>query len=100
MRLDKFLQLSRLVRRRTIAQTLCDHGRVRLNGTLAKAASPVKPGDVITIIHGDRRLIAKVVTVPNRPRRSKELVDVLARVSIDDLRAPAIGLPPVEDDEV
>ncbi|HET6782178.1 MAG TPA: S4 domain-containing protein, partial [bacterium] len=55
MRLDKFLQVSRLVKRRTLANELCDSGRVRVNGQKAKATANVKTGDVITIAQGDRR---------------------------------------------
>jgi len=86
MRLDKFLQVSRLVRRRTMAHTLCDVGRVRLNGTAARPAASVKPGDVITITQGDRRVVAKVLAVPDRPSPSKELVEVLARLNVADFK--------------
>ena len=86
MRLDKFLQLSRLVKRRAIANELCDKGRVRVNGHPAKAASDVKEGDLITIAQGDRRLVAKVLGVPERPSPSKELVEVLSRLHVDDLK--------------
>lgn len=74
-----------------MAQTLCEHGKVRLNGTSAKAAAAVRPGDVITIVHGDQRLVAKVVAVPERPRPSNELVEVLGRINIDELRASGPG---------
>lgn len=86
MRLDKFLQVSRLVRRREVANALCDRGRVRLNGVAARPAAPVRAGDVITISRGDRRLVAKVLTVPDHPAPSRELVDILARINLDDLR--------------
>ena len=86
MRLDKFLQVSRLVRRRGVANMLCDRGRVRLNGAVARPAEVVRTGDVITISQGDRRLVAKVLTVPERPTPSKDLVDILARIKFDDLR--------------
>ena len=86
MRLDKFLQVSRLVRRREVANMLCDRGRVRLNGAVARPAEVVRTGDVITISQGDRRLVAKVLTVPERPTPSKDLVDILARIKFDDLR--------------
>lgn len=92
MRLDKFLHVSRLVKRRTMAHTLCQAGRVRLNGSAAKPSTPVKPGDVITITHGDRRLVAKVVTVPERPSPAKDLVEILGRINMDELRAPGTGL--------
>lgn len=88
MRLDKFLQVSRLVRRREVANMLCDRGRIRVNGAVAKASAAVRPGDIITISQGDRRLVAKVLTVPERPTPSKTLVDILARINLDDLRDP------------
>jgi len=86
MRLDKFLQVSRLVRRRTMAHTLCDVGRVRLNGAAARPAASVKPGDVITITQGDRRVVAKVLAVPDQSRPSKAFVEILGRISMDDLK--------------
>ena len=87
MRLDKFLQVSRLVKRRALANELCDRGRVRLNGQRSKASASVKQGDLIAIIHGDRRLLAKVLSVPDRPQPSKELVEVLARLNVEELHA-------------
>jgi ribosomal 50S subunit-recycling heat shock protein len=91
MRLDKFLQLSRLVKRRTLAHTLCEAGRVRLNGAAAKPAASVKPGDVITISRGDRRLVAKVLTVPDRSTSSKEFVEILGRVDIGEWERGVAG---------
>ncbi len=92
LRLDKFLQVSRLVKRRTMAHTLCDAGRVRLNGSPARPAAPVRPGDVITITHGARRLVAKVLAVPERPGGSRDIVEIIGRVNIDDLKAgPGTG---------
>ena len=49
MRLDKFLKVSRLIKRRTVANEACDAGRVMVNGKAAKASAQVKPGDVIEI---------------------------------------------------
>lgn len=87
MRLDKFLQVSRLVKRRALANELCDRGRVRVNGQRAKATAGVKAGDVITIAQGDRRLVAKILHVPDRPRPSKELTEVLARLDVEELES-------------
>ncbi len=84
MRLDKFLQVSRLVKRRTKAHTLCAGGHVSLNGTPAKAATSVRVGDTIEINWGGRRLVAKVMTVPERPRPSGDLVEILERVRVDE----------------
>lgn len=58
MRLDKFLKVSRLIKRRTIAKEVCDQGRVLLNGQVAKSSSNVKIGDLLTIRFG-----RKIVTV-------------------------------------
>ena len=54
MRLDKFLKVSRLIKRRTVANEACDAGRVSVNGKPAKASVQVKPGDVIEIYFGTR----------------------------------------------
>ena len=55
MRLDKFLKVSRLIKRRTVANEACDAGRVLVNGNVAKASVKVKPGDVIEI-QSERRM--------------------------------------------
>ena len=54
MRLDKFLKVSRLIKRRTVANEACDAGRVLVNGTVAKASVKVKVGDVIEIQFGTK----------------------------------------------
>ena len=87
MRLDKFLQVSRLIKRREVAHRLCDHGRVRVNGSSARPSAVVRPGDVITISQGDRRLVARVVDVPERPAPSNTLVEILARTNVDEWHA-------------
>ncbi len=53
MRLDKFLKISRIIKRRTIANEACDNGRVSINGKIAKASSEIKEGDIIEIQFGD-----------------------------------------------
>lgn len=60
MRLDKFLKVSRLIKRRTLAKGICTRGQVTLNGRVAKAGAEVKPGDVITINFGSRSLKLEV----------------------------------------
>jgi ribosomal 50S subunit-recycling heat shock protein len=84
VRLDKFLQVSRLIKRREVANRLCDHGRVRLNGAPARPAAAVRPGDIITISQGARRLVAKVAAVPERAAPSRSLVEILARTAVDE----------------
>ena len=53
MRLDKFLKVSRIIKRRTVANEACDNGRVSINGKVAKASSEIKVGDVVEIQFGD-----------------------------------------------
>lgn len=63
MRLDKFLKVSRLVKRRTVANELCDAKHVEVNGKTARASYEVKPGDVIAVQMGANRICAKVLDV-------------------------------------
>ena len=63
MRLDKYLKITRLIKRRTVANEACDGGRVMLNGKVAKAGAEVKPGDVIELSFGQRSLRVEVVSV-------------------------------------
>ena len=63
MRIDKFLKVSRLIKRRTVANDACDGERVIVNGRTVKASYQVKPGDVIEITFGSRRLCVEVTAV-------------------------------------
>lgn len=60
MRLDKFLKVSRLIKRRTVANEACDAGRVTVNDKVAKASQDVKPGDVIEIHFGEKTVKVRV----------------------------------------
>lgn len=63
MRLDKFLQVSRLLRRRVLAKEACEVGRVQVNGRPAKPSTAVRPGDVISIDWGNKVLVLEVLAV-------------------------------------
>ncbi len=63
MRLDKYLKVSRLIKRRTVANEACDGGRVSVNGKVARASYDVKVGDEITILFGARPLTVRVLEV-------------------------------------
>ena len=63
MRLDKYLKVSRIIKRRTIANEVCDAKKVSVHGRIARASYDVKEGDVIEIQMGDNLLRAKVLTV-------------------------------------
>lgn len=78
MRLDKYLKVSRIIKRRTLAKDVCDQGRVSINGHQAKASSEVKIGDLITLRLGQKELTAKVLDVKENPR--KEEADLLYEI--------------------
>ncbi len=63
MRLDKFLKVSRIIKRRTVANQACDTEHVEVNGRRAKASYDVKTGDVIAVTYGERTLKFKVLDV-------------------------------------
>lgn len=69
MRLDKYLKVSRLIKRRTVANEACDNGRVSVNGKVARASLEVKPGDKIEIALGARTLAVEVLQVAEAVRK-------------------------------
>ena len=75
MRLDKYLKVSRLIKRRTVANEACDAGRVLINEKPAKASSTVKQGDQITIQFGNKEVKVEVLTVQETVKKeeAKEL---------------------------
>lgn len=77
MRLDKFLKISRLIKRRTVANEACDAGRVFVNGKPAKASLKVKSGDIIEIQFGTRT--TKVEVLELKETVKKEEVESLYR---------------------
>ena len=79
MRLDKFLKVSRLIKRRTVANEACDAGRVSVNGKVAKASVDVKVGDVIEVTLGTRSIRAEVLDIQETTKKedAKDLVRYL-----------------------
>ena len=69
MRLDKYLKVSRLIKRRTVANDACDNARVTVNGRPAKASYDVKVGDVLAIAFGQRTLTVEVLAVAEAVRK-------------------------------
>lgn len=63
MRLDKWLKVSRLIKRRTVANEACDNARISANGRVVKASYDVKVGDVLTLTFGERTLSVEVLVV-------------------------------------
>lgn len=79
MRLDKYLKVSRLIRRRTLAKEVCDSGKVIINDRAAKASSEVKPGDIIIINFGTRQIKAKVLLIAENMKAdlAKEMYSII-----------------------
>jgi ribosomal 50S subunit-recycling heat shock protein len=79
MRLDKFLKVSRLIKRRTVANDACDAGRVMINGKPAKASATVKVGDVIEVGFGAKSVKVEVMDVQDSTKKddAKELYKYL-----------------------
>ena len=71
MRLDKFLKVSRLIKRRTVANEACDAGRVLVNGVVAKASLKVKPGDIIEIQFGNKSVKAEVLMLQDTTKKDE-----------------------------
>lgn len=76
MRLDKWLKVSRVIKRRTVANEICDQGRVTINGRPAKAPVEVKPGDRLEIRFGQRTLTLEVLAVPAGQVSAKSAPDL------------------------
>lgn len=70
MRLDKYLKVSRIIKRRTIANDACDNARVTVNGRPAKASYDVKTDDILEITFGERTLKVRVLNVPEYTKKA------------------------------
>lgn len=87
MRLDKFLKVSRLIKRRTLAKQICDAGRVSVNERTAKASTDVQVGDILAVRYGNKTVTAEVRKLAEHPRRDEalELYHVISTVSRQDV---------------
>lgn len=79
MRLDKFLKVSRLIKRRTLAKEVSDQGRISINGIKAKASSNVKVGDVLSIRFGQKLVTVRIdgLQETTRKEEAQELYSIL-----------------------
>ena len=71
MRLDKYLKVSRIIKRRTIANEACDAGRVMINGKVSKAGTEVKVGDIIEIAFGNKTVKAEVLRIQETSKKDE-----------------------------
>lgn len=97
MRLDKYLKVSRVIKRRTLAKELCDGGRVSVNGRTAKAGTEVAVGDEISVRFGGRTLAVRIEGIAESVR--KEQAAALYRVLRDDRPAGAEAGEDGEDED-
>ena len=80
MRLDKFLKVSRIIKRRTVANEACDASRVELNNRPAKAGTQVKVGDIVKLKFGDKDFKFKILSVPEVAKKgdASDMYEVLS----------------------
>lgn len=78
MRIDKFLKVSRVIKRRTVAQEACDGGRIEINGKPAKPAKEIKVGDVVTVTFGNNSMSFEVLSTDER--QTKQSAENMYRV--------------------
>jgi len=71
MRLDRFLKVSRLIKRRTVANEACDNSRISVNGKSAKASYDVKLGDEITVAFGSKSITVRVLDIRETTKKSE-----------------------------
>lgn len=91
MRLDKFLKVSRLIKRRTLAKEVSDQGRIQINGKEAKASSDVKAGDVLTIRLGQRIITARIDKIQETTRK-EEAADMYTILNDEKINDPDASL--------
>ena len=73
MRLDKFLKVSRLIKRRTVANDACDSERISVNGKNAKASYNVNLGDIITVAFGNKSVTVRVLEIKETTKKSESV---------------------------
>lgn len=80
MRLDKYLKVSRIIKRRTVAKEIADKGRIQVNGQLAKSSTNVKVGDTLKILFGNKTLEVRVLELRDSTKKdeAKDLYEVLS----------------------
>lgn len=85
MRLDKYLKVSRIIKRRTVAKEVADKGRIKINGILAKSSTDVKIGDEIAIRFGNKLLDVKVLDMKDSTKKedAAKMYDIISETRIE-----------------
>ncbi len=79
MRLDKYLKVSRIIKRRTVAKEVCESGRITINDKIAKPSTKIKEGDIIEITFANRKLKAQIINIAEHVRKedAKEMYIII-----------------------
>ncbi|MBO5995016.1 MAG: RNA-binding S4 domain-containing protein [Firmicutes bacterium] len=88
MRLDKYLKVSRIIKRRTVANEACDAGRVLINGKVAKAGTEVKVGDILEIHFGNSIVRVEVTQILDNARK-EAAGDMYRQISVERVERPS-----------
>jgi len=83
MRIDKFLKVSRVIKRRTVAQEACDGGRIEINGKIAKPSKDVNVGDAVSVTFGNRTMSFEVLSVDEK--QTKQSAENMYRILAPDV---------------
>lgn len=80
MRLDKYLKVSRIIKRRTVAKEACEGGRVSINNKVAKPGTDIKEGDIIEIRYADKSMKAKILSIAEHVTKdnAKNMYEIIA----------------------
>lgn len=85
MRLDKFLKVSRIIKRRSVAKEVADKGRIQINGKLAKSSSTLKVGDILQIKFGNKTLEVKVLVLQDSTKKedASKMYEILSEKRVE-----------------
>ena len=83
MRIDKFLKVSRVIKRRTVAQEACDGGRIEINGKVVKPSKEVNVGDIVTVAFGNRTMQFEVLSIDEH--QTKQSADSMYKIIAPDV---------------
>lgn len=86
MRLDKYLKVSRIIKRRTVAKEVADKGRIKVNGILAKSSTDLKTGDQVEIRFGNKLLTVEVLAMLDSTKKedASKMYSIISEVRVAD----------------
>lgn len=84
MRLDKYLKVSRIIKRRTLAKEVADNGRIKVNGRIAKSSTNVDVDDIIEITYGNKIVLVKINALLDSTKKedAKEMFEIISETRI------------------